>query len=608
MKKELNNEPLEANKMLFKFVKNNPILFLFGFFVSLYVFVRAYTLTPLHDEVATFFHFIETGNIFGQNVMLDANNHLINSFWGRFIYTTFSENLLLYRLLSVCSIIFYLIVNWKLTSYINTNRNRWLLFLGVSCIPWILDYFSYSRGYATAITAYLWCIFFLIKFIQTEKISYYFFIITLLLFCTASNFIYIINSLLIVGIALSYFLIYFLSKTRMNYIAMLVITIIFIFGIYPMISFSMQLKTAGALYYGSLDGFWLVTVRSLAENLLFYKEEWLKFALLFLSLALVLFYFIQQKNTALKELFKLPESILFILLLGNISAILIMASILKINYPEDRAGMYFAPIFILFFGFIISKQLPKLMLILLFFPLSLIWHLNLNTSVFSPEDRIDPQFYEKLKKRLLFNETLSVYPIQALTYAYFDRKNNKYPVHFAKSEEKVFHTADILVTKKSMLKFQENIADYRILFSDKASNHIAFERKVPYKKNILFEKEIPNIYSNAEFLPILEKSIETAWKNSPIEIEINGMVSIDKIYNSLHLVISTEDNKGNSISYHTINLRWYFGQKLKDLSLFYPFPFGKLTEKEQKLKVYLWNNDFHNIQLKNPTIKLISLN
>jgi hypothetical protein len=82
---------------------NKYLFFISGTLIFSYIILRASFLEPLHDEVATFFHFIESGNIWGDKAPLDANNHLINSFWGRFMYLIFNENYFSFRFLSVIS-------------------------------------------------------------------------------------------------------------------------------------------------------------------------------------------------------------------------------------------------------------------------------------------------------------------------------------------------------------------------------------------------------------------------------------------------------------------------------------------------------------------------
>ena len=113
-------------------------------FSSLFVYIllRAFFVDLLHDEAATFLHYIETGYIWNDKTMLDANNHLLNSFLGRIIFRVFGENYFLLRLPNVLSFPFYFWALYHLTSVFKKYSLRILVLVGISCIPFILEYFS----------------------------------------------------------------------------------------------------------------------------------------------------------------------------------------------------------------------------------------------------------------------------------------------------------------------------------------------------------------------------------------------------------------------------------------------------------------------------------
>ena len=70
---------------------------LFGF-VFIYLVLRAYFNEPLHDEVATFFNYIETGRIFGEGVIQVAQNHLLNTYASRWMYLMFGDDFFFLRI------------------------------------------------------------------------------------------------------------------------------------------------------------------------------------------------------------------------------------------------------------------------------------------------------------------------------------------------------------------------------------------------------------------------------------------------------------------------------------------------------------------------------
>jgi hypothetical protein len=68
--------------MLSKLSTKNILVGAFFIFLMSYFLLRAWFVTPMHDEVATFYHYIETGEIWGDQALKDANNHLLNSWLG----------------------------------------------------------------------------------------------------------------------------------------------------------------------------------------------------------------------------------------------------------------------------------------------------------------------------------------------------------------------------------------------------------------------------------------------------------------------------------------------------------------------------------------------
>ena len=64
----------------------------------IYLLLRAWFVEPLHDEVATYFFYIYHGDFWGANMVVDANNHLLNSWLCHAIYRVFGDHFFLFRL------------------------------------------------------------------------------------------------------------------------------------------------------------------------------------------------------------------------------------------------------------------------------------------------------------------------------------------------------------------------------------------------------------------------------------------------------------------------------------------------------------------------------
>lgn len=590
------------------FKKLNIFLILYVCFLFIYVLLRAFYLEPLHDEVATFIHYIETGKIIGNDIVLDANNHFINSYWGRFMFVCFGENYFNFRLLSVISFLFYAIGIWRLCNLtLKDNINKVLLFIGLISIPWILDYFSYTRGYATAITCFIWAIYFLLQFIHSKKLSSFFWMAVLLILTLASNLIYVSSSILLIAFAFGFFLFFISNKSLVYSFKFYGILFLLILGIVPFLLFSFDLKEAGALYYGSLNGFWKVTLKSLSKNVLFIDFYWLKYVFYIAGMLMIFLIYLKYRKETFSKIIQKPIALFLYLLLGNVLMIYSFAKILGINYPEDRAGMYLIPIsffLISIFFETFSKQFYHYLF--LFFPLSLFINLNLTTSIFSPEDRMSKDFYSKVRKQIKSDEALSVYPIQGLTYSSLE-KSNEHHKHIAKSQKFLSPYTDFVITKKSMLFPKKNLKYYKEIAYHVESNHVAFRRKVPFKKELIFDSIFEDKTINDEFILFFDGQIDSTLKKYPIQLTLEGLLTVLGTINTMNLVISTENKQHVVERYDGINLRWYYGNSIQDKSIYFPNPGIKFNYNDNYLKIYLWNPDHLKVKLKNTKILFYQL-
>ncbi|MGJ8660837.1 MAG: hypothetical protein ACSHXL_02240, partial [Bacteroidota bacterium] len=137
---------------------------LFGL-LFVYLFLRAWFVEPIHDEVATYLHYIETGIIWGDKAILDANNHLINSYLSRYLFLTFGLDFFWMRLPNVLSFGLFFWAIYQLIKPIENIIFRGIILVAITGIPFILDYFAYTRGYGISLA------FFLAAIVMLKRVS-----------------------------------------------------------------------------------------------------------------------------------------------------------------------------------------------------------------------------------------------------------------------------------------------------------------------------------------------------------------------------------------------------------------------------------------------------
>lgn len=584
---------------------NNRISGILFVFLFIYFVLRAWIVEPIHDEAATFLHFIEPGHIWDEQTLLDANNHLLNSYLGRMMYNLFGLHFFLFRLPSLLAFILFFIYTRKLSREVDEGWWGFLIFLSLNTVPWITDYFSYTRGYGMALAFFVAALYYLRQFTREQSWKNSALICLFLLLCVASNLTYLISSLLIIGITGIIWLTTLRKIPGKIKVAQILTILLFLSGLFIFIRFSFDLKDAGALYYGSLDGLWWVTGKTLSRYVLFYDGDWLRFAYVAGGILVTATGFYQLRKYNWKSWFTLPFVQWGFILSMNLAAILFLAKVLKINYPEDRAAMYMVPLSILIVGAIFAKTRygRYALLLLLFFPLSFIWKLNLNTSVFSPDDRMSDAFHAAVRKELKANEPIAIYPIMQLTWSLQERKFGKQP-HPGVPLRGFNPYYNIILTKTSILKSPKEYPGYEVFATDPDAQYIALRRKRFLSKKPLQTFRAPAYSGQNEFVDLFNDTIPEAWKNRMIRIEIEADVEIAKHVNTLNLTWTTEDSTGTLQRYNYQNIRWYVGENKERFHIQFPIADNYLGNQDWKYKIYLWNQDKLPIQVKNSVVRV----
>lgn len=595
--------------MLSKLSTKNILIGAFFIFLLTYILLRAWFVAPIHDEVATFFHYIETGKIWGDEALKDANNHLLNSWLGNFFYRNFGEHFFLFRLPSLLAFVAYFFATKAIIEKFNIGNWKYLGFVALNTIPWITDYFSYTRGYGLGIGLFMSALYFLLSFIEDKKVGQLAIGLVLLNLTVFANLTYLIISLLISCYWLLFTVFHWTNWTMKQRVFLSASYLLFGLLLIPLIQFSFDLKEAGALYYGSLDGLWEVTGKTVSKYVLFYSENWLKIAFIVLGVIGVLlvirsiwrqsFKFVLAKNTV----------IFLFLIIGNILGIVFLAKVIHINYPEDRAAMYFVPLLLLLIVHILgeNKMLKYGLIGLLFFPVSFLLQLNVSTSIFSPDDRMSKAFYDQVRAELQADETIGIYPIMQLTYALHER-HHRGKIQLGQTIGAFSPYFDVILTKSTIAHDPKIAQDYTLFASDKASTYQAFKRKKNFHSKMLVDTLVVGNKSTAEFIDCFHCSIDKTWKNKLINVVIDSEIDAQDPLNTVNLVITTEDEKLQPVRYDYQNIRWYFAQTNKTKAFQQTYSFKQIGKNEKLLKIYIWNPQKAAIRLKNSRIKFFELN
>jgi hypothetical protein len=596
---------MKLDKKVFSFKIYSWILFSF---LMVYFVLRALFLAPLHDESATFLHFIEPEIWFGESVMLDANNHLFNSFLGSLLHSFFGNEFFLFRLPSLLCFPIYF---WGIYTFLKSIDNRFtqiILLTAAVTVVYMNDYFSYSRGYAMAISFFIWMLVYAQRFVKESRTISLILLYVFSFLAVFSNLVFLVSACLALVLALIIHLKNIRNFAVVKNVFLLVVHIAFIYSLLPIISFGQLLKEHGALYYGSLDGFWIVTGKTLSKYVLYYDADWLKwfFILLFILFLGLLIYLLFKRGfwkQAAQE-----TTILSWFLFGNIIAIFVLAIFMKVNYPEDRAGMYFIPLIILLVGFF-SHEFHKwryIQLILLFFPITAIFQLNLNTSIFTPDERFDASFYQQVKKTIDTSTTVSVYHTMALNWDLLERQTKDVVKIQPNILNEFSPLYDVIINKSSELNVRY-LKDYQLLCKDLPSGFVAYKRTKPLQKIKIRSSKIGRITSNDEYINLLELKSLDSIRNEDLLVKLAGNFKIITPFHDVRLIFTTFNAKNETVRYETYDQRWIHGANQGQFKVKINSVFKRFYPEEIEFRLYIWNPQHSKINFENGSVHFYKL-
>ncbi|MGV3612886.1 MAG: ArnT family glycosyltransferase [Fluviicola sp.] len=566
-----------------------------------YVLLRALFVEPLFDELATLYWYIQTGYLPGRGATMDANNHILNSLVSHQFFRLFGDHFFVYRLFALLTFPIYFFSAQKLLLRVKTPFSI-LVFLALVSVHWIFDYFSFSRGYGPSLAFLLLAFCCILKWFETRKTRFY--IAVVFIFAAAL----LCNLSLLIPLVILLFYLIFVSIIRVKQFSLKqlagfwISTLCFMTFLIPVYIYINKLKKAGALWWGSKEGFWEVTGKSISKNVFFSESEVFKYLVISCILLLAIKLVRRWKKSGYKNLLTDPSwwiPLLFVLVLLSIA---LSSILLEVNYPMDRVGMYLVPLFLLSVGFSIqnTEKLRWSLLVLLWFPVSFVFKMNLDTSVFSPEDRIHHSFYRELLRKIPSDASLSADYVSQASYAYLTRK------------EKTPHVATDYLAEDSLSRGDYHISwveklnwpGYSCILQDPVSGTRLYKNSNPPKKQVILDTIISVVESRNSMIHILDVDL-SAFAGKLLQTTVNGKVQPDKYCLDLNLRHEIESRNGAIRRTDNTRFNWYFGRKMA-YQFHYPnHPFLVLPE-DKVLHIRFYNDDHNTINLSGIHIKILA--
>lgn len=588
------------------FIKENILFLTMSVLLLLYTILRAIYVPLVHDEATTFFYYIESANFLPFLAHWDANNHILNSALSSLSYHVFGQHEWVLRLPSVLFLLLYLFFVFKISQLLKNSFLRVMFVIALLGSHYMIEFFSLSRGYGMSMALLLGAIYYAYLFMSSEQMRYFVYSTILMILACLAN-LTLFNTFLLLNLYFILFIFIRMPQVLKFGRFWLIVAIITFFTVLFLI-YGLELKNRGLLYYGGLSGFWDMSVNTL---LLYLTGEYIMSGIVLILLCLVLVYLWIKQILPLKPISRFIDSYFLFpyLLFGNVVITLVLGYVFNTNFPEDRTGLYFYPLFVIALFVTLDRaslvRLKYTALVFVYFPLHFLFSINFSHHSFWFMERMPETFYQKMASvsQDSLPSTLGGYFSDEAVWAF-----NRPKYH--------------LNTNVQWSDFQTNIADYAIyrharnqvippmydtLLYDPISKKTLLQRHTFLNKYHLFNVDsihMPKNFSDEYFNFYQEDSISHLYhKNLYVLFDFDLITEAS--YFPSFLVISASNRQGQDLIYERIQLHWYFHPQDKHVRLAMYSP--KIPDEATKLTLYLWNIEKKPFEIQHGKVSIFEL-
>ena len=587
------------------------ILALCAFFI---VALRSYLVPFNHDEVATFFFYIQSGHYMPFYSHVDANNHVLNSLLGNICFHLFGSSPFALRLPNLLGFIVLILSTYKLTLHLTNFSSK--LFLVASLLlsfHW-LTFFSACRGYGLSMALLVAALSFMLDYIKdVNKASRLYLCLLFLQLAISSNLILIIVNLLISAVLVLHQLLQKKLFTSVNVILWLTHFGLVVYWL----KFSFFLKENGALYYGEGDSYWQVTFVTLIELIVGFYNPIVKWSVLLIILvfAVLGFWVNKQQLQNIKQLFFKPESSLLLGLMFTLLVIgfYLMNKLFGVNFPEDRTGLFFYVFLILYISFIIDKLPITLNKILSYSFASLFllhFTLNINFRKFSmPEyETIPEHFYSTLMKEQEKSSekiTIGGHRLRELFWGFMNYRHGAI-LNPADPVELMQMNCDYYIGHKSDETYYKDY--YDVIDSEPDWGFVVLKRKEKITRNLVVEKtNVPIETIDTEFIDCYNHGDTVFQNQNPLLAEFNFDINKISVPNNTWVVFSVCDSLEQTVYFKRFPLQWIGYDLNGKKNLTYSIVIGNLPKRSKKIVCFFWNIDKQPLSIMVKKLKIYQL-
>lgn len=553
--------------------------------VFIYLFIRAYTLPPLMDEITTYFQYIRTGSFQPYYAYMDANNHILNSLLGHIFYKTVGDSMFAIRLPALIGFIIYAFYGFKFYKSFKNPYAKYSFLTLLFCNQYFIEFFQISRGYGLSFAFLLGLLYHLKRNYETNKLTHFIsgaVLNVLMIFANLS-----LLSWSLIFFILSLIIVLRLKKSRSGYLLILIITTGYFISFKYLLEYAFALKANGSLYLCSGFTFYEVIFIGLSRLL---GSGSLPAGLLFIIPVLILWLVAIIVNIRKATWIEWGAVILFA---GFNIGFILMYKLLKINYPSDRAGIQVYLLLITGYALALNKNtsawlnyfslIPIVCSFLLFvsginFTHTVKWK---NEAI--PQSFTLPALYENKNREVPLTVSSHIMEISTWNYYNFMSENK---LNMANENDFPDFSSDLVIL--SDLYSGEVPSYFDTIAMQESTKHVLLMNK--NTTHDFSKTRLPDIKTQSEFIAL--KTIPLSGYNKDhLKLGLSFTPGPGGIPKDLWLVASTD----SSGIYNHFEVGWLRPtEKTIKLALS-----TKITAEDNEVAFYLWNIDGKPVDLKN---------
>jgi hypothetical protein len=541
-----------------KAYKENLVFLLLAAASFTYIVLRAILIPAYHDEINTFFLYVQTGDFQPFYTAANTNNHVLNTLFAHLSFLVFGDNIFVLRLANVLSYLIYLFYIWKIAKTFTSRSLALAFFIAMISSLYVISFFSLARGYGMSMAFLIASVYYLIEYHLTLSIR------TILLGLFAASlalwaYLGLMIPVLLLGFLFSGLFVRHLFQLRtykQMFIVFPSIALLFLIPLYYAIKYSLFIQTNSTIYGSETHGFLNAVIYNLVDE---FSGNTGSLAGYSTTVLLLITLVVTGIVSLVKNRLKTPGFLVQILLWGTIVGTIALNYWFNVSYPFSRMAVYFfilfmVPLFISideahyklawFSGFVISTVFTVQLILTFNFAYAPCWRYDtLPKLIFN---RISEE-----AKKMNQLPTISTNLILEREFTYFDFINNAV-LNTPQTNDYTSKISDYIIANS--LKHKNTFSDYDTIEYCEETRTLLLRRKQPYGWIEFADLKNSLIEGNDEYLvPIPDLKAEDLF-GYPFCFDVEFKAESQRFPIRCNLIFDVWDNSNKSLSSTTIGL------------------------------------------------------